>query len=172
MIFAWSVPRIFKWAIAQPFDPYIMIETCCEYVLSLRHAHSPLPHAARNRARRCRSLNILTAREPMGQSSRRQLILLASHCMALARERKKPSRIAWEIEIFSIFAEWVPTMVPKHNSRFRVFSRTLCWSGRLINTYETFGRNKIAVSLWNLVSALCSETGPNLRTLHFVNHWL
>ena len=38
--------------------------------------------------------------------------------------------------------------------------------------YETFGRNKIAVSLWNLVSEPCSETGPNLRALLFVDRWL
>ena len=96
------------------------------------------------RARRSRSLNILTAREPMGPSSRRRLILLASHCMALARERKKPSRIAREIEIFSIFAGWVPTLVPKHNSRFRAFRSTLFWSWWSINIYETFGRKKIS----------------------------
>ena len=127
---------------------------------------------ARPRARRRRSLNILTAREPMGPSSRRRLILLASHCMALARERKKPSRIAREIEIFSIFAGWVPTLVPKHNSRFRIFSSSHCWSWWSINIYKTFGRKKIAVSLWNLVSVPCSETGPNLRTSIFVDRWL
>ena len=66
----------------------------------------------------------------------------------------------------------VPTVVPKHNSRFRVFRRTICWSWWSINIYETFGPNKIAVSLWNLVSAPCSETGPNLRTLLFVECWL
>ena len=31
---------------------------------------------------------------------------------------------------------------------------------------------KIAVSLRNLVSAPCSETGLNLRTSLFVDHWL
>ena len=54
----------------------------------------------------------------MGLSSRRQLVLLASHRMELTRERKNPSQIAREIEIFSNFAWLVPTLVPKHNSRF------------------------------------------------------
>ena len=92
----------------------------------------------------------------------RQLILLALYRMALTRERKNPNRIAREIEIFSIFAWLVPTLVPKHNSRFRVFRRTICWSWWSINIYETFVRKKIAVSLCNLVSVPCSETGPNL----------
>ena len=118
------------------------------------------------------SLNILTAREPMGLSSRVWLFLLASHRMALTKERKNPNRIAREIEIFSIFAWLVPTLVPKHNSRFRVFRRTICWSWWSINIYETFGRNKIAVFLWSLVSAPCSERGPNLRTSLFVYCWL
>ena len=72
-------------------------------------------------------LNILTVLEPMGPSSRRWLILLASHRMALSRERTNPSRIAREIEIFSIFDWSVPKLVPKHNSRFWVFRRTVCW---------------------------------------------
>ena len=57
----------------------------------------------------------------MGLCSRRRLLLLASHRMAPIRERKNPSRIAREIEIFSIFAWLVPTLVPKHNARFRAF---------------------------------------------------
>ena len=40
----------------------------------------------------------------MGLSSLSRLILLASHCMVLTRERKNSSRIAREMEIFSIFA--------------------------------------------------------------------
>ena len=71
----------------------------------------------------------------MGLSSRRRLILLASHRMALTRERKSSSRIAREIEIFSIFAWLVNTLVPKHNSRFWVFRRTICWSRRSINIF-------------------------------------
>ena len=45
------------------------------------------------------------AREPMGLSTRRRLILLASHRMALTRERKNSSQIAREIEIFN-FRFW------------------------------------------------------------------
>ena len=50
--------------------------------------------------------------------------------------------------------------------------RTICWSWWSINIYETFGRKKIAVSLWNVVSVPCSETGPKLRTSCFVGPWL
>ena len=99
--------------------------------------------------------NILTACEPMGLSSRSKLLLLASQRMALTRESKNASRIAREIEILSILALSVPTWFPKHNSRFRVFCRTICWSWWSINVYETFGRKKIAVSFWNAVSAPC-----------------
>ena len=98
--------------------------------------------------------------------------LSASHRIALTRERKNSSRIAREIEIFSIFAWLVPTLVPKHNSRFWVFRRTICWSWWSINIYETFCAKKIAVSLRNVVSAPCSETGPDLRTTLFVDPWL
>ena len=49
---------------------------------------------------------------PMGLSSRRRMLLLASHCMVLTKERKTPSRIAREIEIYSIFAWLVPKLVP------------------------------------------------------------
>ena len=59
------------------------------------------------RVRRHRSLNILTAREPMDLSSRRRLILLASY----RRERRNSSRIAREIENFSILAWLFPTLV-------------------------------------------------------------
>ena len=48
----------------------------------------------------------------------------------------------------------VPAMLPKH---------TICCSWWSITTYETYGRNKIAFYFWNLVSAPCTETGPNLR---------
>ena len=89
------------------------------------------------------TLNILTVREPMGLSLRRRLILLASHRMALTREQKNPGWITWEIEIFSIFAWSVPTLVPKHKSRFRVFRSTTCLCWWSINIYETFGRRKL-----------------------------
>ena len=108
--FASLQSRIFERAIAQPIvrdDPWHHLDQLT-YVLLLWRAHSPPRHAARNCARRRRSLNNLMAREPMGLSSRRRLILLASHRMALTGERKNSSRIAWEIEIFSIlvFGFW------------------------------------------------------------------
>ena len=76
--------------------------------------------------------------------------------MALTRECKNPSRIAREIEIYSIFAWLVPTLVPKHNSRFRVFRRTICWSCRSINIYETFGRNRIRRRSFLMESCFCA----------------
>ena len=63
----------------------------------------------------------------MGLSSRSRLLLLASHRMDLNRERKNSSRIAREINLFSNFAWSVPTLVRKHNSRFRVCRSTICW---------------------------------------------
>ena len=78
-----------------------------------------------------------------GLSSRRRLLLLASHRMALTRERKNPSRIAREIEIFSIFAWLVLTLVPKQNSRFWVFRRTISWTWWSIDIYEILGRNLV-----------------------------
>ena len=153
---------IFERAITLPIvrdDPWHHIDQLCIRALTSARAFAAATCRAGPRARRRRSLNILTAREPMGLSSRRRLILLASHRMALTRERKNSSRIAREIEIFSNFAWLVPTLVPKHNSRFWVFRRTICWSWWSINIYETFGRKKIIVSFWNVVSAPCSETG-------------
>ena len=98
-------------------------------MLSLLRARSQSPHAARDCARRrSRSLNILTARKPMGLSPHHQLLLLASHRMALTIQRKNPSWIAREIEFFSIFAWSVPTLVSDHNSRFRIFSSRICFS--------------------------------------------
>ena len=107
----WSVGppracRIFERAITQPIvrdDRWHHIDQLCIRSLTLALAFGAATCRAGPRTRSSRSLNILTARAPMGPSSRRQLILLASHCMALARERKKPSLIAREIKIFSIF---------------------------------------------------------------------
>ena len=153
-----------------------VLDIMCIRALTSARAFAAATCRAGPRARPHRSLNILTEREPMGLSSRRRLILLASHRMALTRERKNPSQIAREIEIFSIFA-WsvgtnlVPTLVPKHNSRFWVSAAQSVGLDDC-NLYETFGAKKIAVFLWNLVSAPCSGTGPNLRTSLFVDRWL
>ena len=140
-------------------------------MLSLRHAHSPPPHDKQNSA-----LPQVPQHFEGALANRSlvtpKLILSASYHMVLTRERKNSSPIAQEIKIFSIFAWLVPTMVLKHYLRLWVFSSTICWSWWLINIYETFGRNKIAVSLWNLVSVPCSETGPNLRMSLFVDPWL
>ena len=141
--------RVFEWAITQPFvrdDPWHHNDQLWIRALTSARAFAAATCRARPRARRRRSLNILTAREPMSLSSRHRLISLASHRMALTTERKNPD--------FSILSWLVPALVPKH---------TICWSWWSITTYETYGRNKIAVYFWNLVSAPCTETGPNLR---------
>ena len=56
-----------------------------------------------------------------------------------------------ESEFFSNLAWSVPTLVPKHNSKFRVFRRTICWLLWSINIYQTFGRKKVTVFFWNVV---------------------
>ena len=121
--------RVFEWAVAQPIardDPWHYIDLLCILALTSARAFAAATCRAGPRAP-LHVLNILTVREPMGPSSRRWLILLAWHRMALSRERTNPSRIAREIEIISIFDWSVPTLVPKHNSRFWVFRRTVCW---------------------------------------------
>ena len=104
--------RVFEWAITQPIvrdDPWHNIDKLCIRALTSERALPP-PYAARDRARPAagaEALHVpqhLTAIEPMGLCSHRQLLLLASHCMALTGERKNPSRIAQEMEISSIFA--------------------------------------------------------------------
>ena len=107
--------------------PSLQVEILSAYALSLRSKTRALAAAtccARQRAlQQCsRSLNILTAHEPLGRSSRHLLPLLALHRMALTRKRKNPSKIAREIEIFSNFALSVPTLVQEHNSRFERFA--------------------------------------------------
>ena len=143
------------------YDPWRHIDQLCIRALTSVRAFAAATCRVRLRARSSRSLNILTAREPMGRSSRHRLFLLASHRMVLTGKRKNSKRIAREIEIFSIFALLVST---SRNRGFDFSASTICWLWWSINIYETFGAKKIAVSWWNLVSAPCSETGPNLRT--------
>ena len=100
--------RVFERAITQPIvcnNPWHHIDQLRIRARISARAFTAAKCCARPRARRRRSLNILTAREPMGLSSRRRLILLASHRMVLTRERKNPSQIDREIEFFSIFAQ-------------------------------------------------------------------
>ena len=124
--------RVFEWTITQPIvrdDPWHHIDLLCIRALTLARAFAVAACSEGPRARRSRSLIILTARAgPIGLYSRHRLILLASHRMALIRERKNSSQIALEIEIFSNFAWLIPTLVPKHNSRFWVFCCRTCWS--------------------------------------------
>ena len=82
------------------------------------HTCLPARHAVLDRARAAAGPSTFWLLASQWVPLRSWLILLASHCMALARVRKKPSYIAQEIEIFSIFAGWVPKLAPKHNLRF------------------------------------------------------
>ena len=94
----------------------------------------------------------------------------------------RSSRISPEIEIFSIFARLVPTLVPKQNLRFRVFSSIICWSRWSINIYETFDRKKIAVSFFGILFLRLAQKqvhigGPHLssiigfRSSNFAQRW-
>ena len=167
--------RVFEWDLKQPIvsdDPWHHIDQLCICALTSASVFAATTCWARQCVCSSKSLNILTAHEPMGLSSCGRLLLLASHCMVLTREHKNPSWIAREIKIFSIFLWLVHTLILKHNLRFLAFRRTICWSWWLINIYETFGRKKITIYMWNFVSVPCSETGPNLRTSLFVGCWL
>ena len=71
------------------------------------------------------------------------LISFTSYGADERTQESKPNRTRKIlVEIFSIVAWLVSTLVPKHISRFRVYRRTLCWSRWSINVYETFGWRK------------------------------
>ena len=163
--------RVFEWAITQTivrdepvgsltsYRPVVHI--CSHYI---QRARSPPPHAvresaARLRTRRCRSLNILTVREPMGLSSRCRLLLLAScQCVENARIRAE----SLEKSIFSLFLlGWFPRWSWSITRGLKLSAAQSV--DQYDNICETFGGNKIAVSLWIVVSVPCSETDPNLR---------
>ena len=103
--------RIFERAITQPTvrdDPWHYVDQSSIRALTSALAFAAATCRAGLHASRRRSLNILTAREPMGLSLRHWLILLASHGMALTRERKNSSRIAREIKKFQFLLGWSP----------------------------------------------------------------
>ena len=124
--------RVFEWAITQPIvrdDPWHHIDQLCICALTLARAFAVATCRARPRARSSRSLNILTAHEPTGLSSRRRLILWASHRIALTTDSYRTQ----ESELnrsrnrdFLNFFWLVSTLVPKHKSRFRDFRGTIC----------------------------------------------
>ena len=105
------VGRVFERAITQPivcYDPWHHdIDQLCICALTLARALATATCCARQRACCSRFLNISTAQE--GFSLCCWLLLLASYSMVLTREHKNPSRIAWQIKIFSIFAWLIPT---------------------------------------------------------------
>ena len=137
----------------------------------------------------------------MGLSSRSRLILLASHRMVLTRERKNSSRIAREIEIFSIFAFFSIARETQHAKSVTQIiylgplpigpPQSPCWSQSKTLDFKfstshsvdhddqltfikhfKFSAKNIAVSSQNVVSVPCSETGPNFKTSLFVDPWL
>ena len=68
--------RVFEWAIAQPIvrdDPWHHIDQLCIRALTSARAFAAATCRAGPRARRRRTPNILTARKPMGRSTRRRL---------------------------------------------------------------------------------------------------
>ena len=137
--------RVFEWAIAQSIvrdDPWHHIDQLCIHALTLARAFAAATCCARPRARSSRSLNIWTACELIGLSSRSQLLLLASYRVALTRERRILSWIAREIKIFSSFACLVPAFFPKHNSKFRALLSTICWSWWSINILKHLAERK------------------------------
>ena len=154
--FAQSVPRAHVALSSEPWHNLLcatildIISTCCAYVLSLLRNHSPPPHAARDPARAAAGPSKFWLRAIQWVSLRAASWYFWLH-------------IVWcwlvnaRIWVFLIFC-----LVGPH----------VCWSWWSINIYKPFGRSKIAVFLWNLVSAPCSETGPNSRASLFVEGWL
>ena len=111
-------------AITQPVvrdNPWHHIDQLCMRALTAERVGSTAAAtcSARQHAPHSRSLNIFPAQEPMGLSSRCQLFLLASHHMALTGWRKNSNQIAWEIEIFSIFAWLVPRWSQSRTQGFK-----------------------------------------------------
>ena len=188
--FAWLVPHAHVTFSSEPSHNLLcatildIISTSYAYVLSLRREVSPQPHDVRDRS--SRSLIILTAHKPMGLSSRCRLIFLALRQTVLTREHKISSSIAREIEILSIFAGLVPTLVPKHNSMFQVFLSTICWLWWSTDIYETFGWKKLQfpcgmlflllahkqVRIWGRhISSILGFRSPNFAQRNTLVYW-
>ena len=151
----------------------------CIRALTLARAFATATCRAGPRAGSSRSLNILTERKPMGLSSCSRLILLASHRMALTRERKNSSQIAREIDIFSIFAWLVPTLVPMHNSSFEFSAAQsvdpddrLTFMKHLVEIKSQFPCRILFLRLAQKQVWIWTETGLNLKKLIFVDRWL
>ena len=136
--------------------------------LTSARAFAAATWCARPCERSSRSLNILTVREPICLSSRRQLILLASYRMALTRERKNSSRIAREIEIFSILLGWSPRW---SRSIMRGFEFSVAPSVDL-DDQLTFMIHLVERKSQFPCAILFLCLGPNLRTSLFVDPWL
>ena len=62
----------------------------------------------------------------------------------------------------------VPTLVPKHNSRFESSTAQSVDHDDRLTFMKYLVQEKFADSMWNLVSAPCSETGLTLRTFFIV----
>ena len=106
----------------------------CSRALNYQPSHSALPSltsyrpgvhtcshlSLRIRRHHIRSLNTLTAREPMGLSSRRWLLLLASHRMALTSNSKIRAESLDKSRSSQFLLGW--TIVFFFSSSFAVFS--------------------------------------------------
>ena len=151
-----------------------IISTCDAYVLSLWCARMQQQHAALDSACAAAGLSTFWLCEsqwvPLRAASWSYLLHIVWRLVENVRTRGPEQNCSrnWDF-LNSSFAWLVPMLALKHNSRFRVFHSTICWTWWSINIYEIFGRKKITVSMWNLVSVPCSETGPNLRMSHFVD---
>ena len=136
----------------------------CIRALSSARAFAAATCSARTRARSRRSLNIFLGTQTMSPPV--ALISFTSYGTDQKTQESELNRSRNRdfLNLGQLWAWLVPRLIPKHNGRFRVFRRTICRSQWSINIYETFGRKKIVVSLCYVVSAPCSETGPNLIT--------
>ena len=168
--FAWLVPHTHVAFSSEPSHNLLcatildIISTSYACMLSLWRARLPPPHDARDRARSRRSLNILMAREPMGLSSRSLVILWASYRMALSRERKNSSRIAREIEIFSILLSWSPRFAQK---QVQIWGR--CFSLILGFRPPNFAQRNTLV-YWNRINRHFCFWERKYREMEF-RHW-
>ena len=134
-----------------------IISTCCEYVLSLRRARSPPPHAARDRARGATAPSTVAQHFDCARANG-SLFALSVYLISFtsygwlenARIRAKSLE---KLRFSQFLLDCSPrnrhvgrNLVLKHDLRFWVFCSTICWFWWSTNSYERFDRNKIAVS--------------------------
>ena len=137
-----------------------IVSTSCAYAFLLWGVPL-LPRHAIQRARRHRSLDILTAREPVVFLFAPLIALLSLSFMSYDADSGwlAKGRIQAESLEKSRFLQVLlvcPHVGPEALLGFLSF-RKICWSRWSINIYEKLGRKTTAVSLPNDVSAPCCE---------------